>query len=276
MTLFGRVVEVDIDTLEVRGLDVRFKVAANDQPEPNKAEIVIYNLNQAHREQLEQKDDVEVSLKVGYSEQPGSKSRIFRGDLREVFSVLDPPDWVTTLRTGDGDKQIKETRVSKSYKPGVGFRTAWEDVVKALVDAGVGAGNAIKKFQSGSFKDNITEFLHGGNVSGQAFKELQRLAKGANLDVSIQGKELVVTEVDKPLDTKEIVLSPSTGLISSPRRGAKGELKVRSLLIPDLQPKRKVEVQSRLISGVFVIKEAVFSGDTSGSDFYADLTCKAA
>lgn len=273
MTLRGRTIRLDVDGLIIENLSARFKVSKSDQPEPNKAEIVVRNLSESSRQRLEEKKRVPVTLAVGYAEADIS-SIIFKGEVREVFSEHLSPVWNTTLRTGDGDTAVKKTRVNKSYAPGTSFETAWSDTMNALKDAGLGIGNAIDKFrEAATFKDGVKEFLHGGNLQGHAFKEAKSLAKSFGLDLHINDTTLVVTKVGESLDTTKVVLSPSSGLISSPKRGAEGELKLRALLIPDLQPKKRIEVRSRLVKGDFIIRKTVYTGDTSGNDWYADLEC---
>lgn len=267
--LFNRRAVVEIDTLRIEGLDVRFSVSA-EGGSLGKAEISVFNLNSEHRQEIEAKKAIEVSLLVGYRDT--DLTRLFKGDMREAFSIRKAPNWVTTLRTGDGDTGTR-ARVNRSYKPGAPFGLAWKDVVEALEASGIGAGNAIVKFRDGKFKDKISEFLHGGAVQGDALKELRRLARGANLDVTIQDKELLVTNLGEPAATTAVKLTPRSGLISSPQRGAKGELKLRCLLVPGLKPKRKVQVESSLVSGLYVIKKAKYKGDTSANDWYADLEC---
>lgn len=267
--LFNRRAVVEVDTLRIEGLDVRFSVSA-EVGNLGKAEIAIFNLNEEHRQEIETKKAIEVSLLVGY--QDTDLTLLFKGDMRSSSSIRKTPDWVTTLRSGDGDKGTK-ARVKRSYKPGTPFDLVWKDVVDALKDSGIGVGNAIAKFEEGKYAEGISELLHGGAVQGDAMKELRRLARGANLDVGIQDEELWVTKIGEPLGTTAVKLTPQTGLISSPQRGAKGKLKLRSLIVPGLKPKRKVQVESSLISGLYVIGKAKYKGDTSANDWYADLEC---
>jgi len=104
--------------------------------------------------------------------------------------------------------------------------------------------------------------------------QLREMAKSANLDLSIQEGELLLTQVGQPLSTTAVVLSPTSGLIGSPQAGTKGEVKARALLLPGLKPKRQVEIKSELVSGMYVITKAKYTGDTSGNDWYADIICK--
>lgn len=273
MDLFDRTARVDVGGLKIRNLDVRFTVGKTATPEPDKAEIFVYNLNAPHREGLEQQDLLEVALWVGYRS-TGLEQQLFRGDAREAFSKHQAPDWITALRTGDGDRQVRSDRISKSYAPGTSYETAWKDATSALEKAGLGIGNAIEKFREGEFTEGVKVFANGGNLNGSTFKELQRLGRMSRLDVGIQDKELRVTKTGQPLDTPPVILSRSTGLIGSPHRGAKGELRLRALLVPGLDPRHKVEVRSRLINGIFAIEKGRYKGDTSANDWYADLQCK--
>jgi hypothetical protein len=260
---------LDVGTLRVEGLDVRFTVEYEDA-NFGKSRIDIFNLNETHRRQIEEQKTVEVSLFVGYADQ--DLGLICKTDMREAFSVRDGQDWVTKLSTGDGDSAAK-ARLSNSYPPGAKFETLWKDATKALQAQGIGVGNAIEAIKKGNFRDGITELLHGGNMHGQALKEMRRIGKSLGLDVHIQDKELVVAPINGALSATAVVLNSGTGLIGSPQRGAKGILKVRSLLLPGLKPKRLVQVESRLVTGTYVVRKAKFTGDKAANDWYADLEC---
>lgn len=278
MTLWGRRAKVQVGALLVENLDVRFQVQLDDS-NIGKAEIAIFNLNEVHRKRIEQEANapgagVEVTLSAGYQDQP--LAQLFKGDVREAASMRDPPDWVTALRTGDGDG-VAQARVNKAYGKGAPLSVMWKDAVTALqAQAGIGVGNAIAAFQRGQFADGVNALLSGGALQGSVIKEIQRLAKAAHLDVSVQDKELVVTPTGTPLEATAVLLSPQTGLIGSPERArTKGAqvLKVKALLIPGLRPKRTVQVQSSLVSGLYVIRKATYKGDTAGQDWYVDMEC---
>jgi hypothetical protein len=274
MSLFGRRAIVQIDTgargLRVEGLDVSFAIDL-DTKNFGKAEIKIFNLNRDHRQQLEQSKTVDVELLVGYQDQ--SLDRLCMGTLRDVFSERDPPDWITTLRSGDGDKATK-ARINRSYPPGTPISKVWQDLVDGLGEQGILSGNAVEAFSKGEYTNGIKELLHGGVAFGPMLENLRKLASGKGLDVTIQEGELIVTPIGEALATSAIVLSPNTGLIGSPQPGPKKKLKCRALILPGLKPKRKVEIKSELVQGLYVIEKAKYTGDTAGNDWYADLVCK--
>jgi hypothetical protein len=267
--LLGRRAVVEIGDVTVDGLDVRFTVE-HTKKGFGKAEIVILNLGSENRKAIELTKELPVSLLAGY--QQTALSLLFKGIVRESFSVRTPPDWATTLRNGDGDK-ARKVRINRSYKPKTPKTLVWKDLVESLKAIGVGAGNAIEKFQQGDFKDGISEMLHGGAIQGSTLKEIRLLARSANLDVVIQDQELVVTEIGQPLATTAVKLTPQTGLIGSPQKGVKGELRARALIVPGLKPKRTVQIESRAFSGLYVIANARYKGDTASNDWYVDLEC---
>lgn len=269
MSLFGRQCVVYVDTLRVEGLDVEFTVEL-DAANLGKAEIKIYNLNGTHRKRLEDSKSVDVELLAGYSGH--ALDRLFLGTLRDVFSEHVDTDWVTTLRSGDGDK-AGSVRINRSYTPGTSYSQMWKDVVGTFRDK-ISPGNALKAFGSGDFLGGIEQALHGDVLQGDAMKELRRLATKAGLEFSIQDNEFVVVPIGQALATSAIVLSPNTGLIGSPKKAPKGELRVKALIVPGLRPRRQVDIRSEQAHGMYVVRKCKYTADTAGGDWYAELVCK--
>lgn len=273
MSLFGRRAVVQVDegstALTIEGLDVSFKIEL-DSRQFGKAQIDVFNLNEEHRRKLSDSKTVDVALSVGYVGQP--LERLCKGTLRDVLSKYDPPDWITTLRTGDGDKASK-LRTNRSYGAGTPMDKVWKDLVDKLKDS-LDVGNAIEAFQNGQFTNGITELLHGGATHGLAIDELRKIGTSAGLDVSVQEGELIITQAGQPLETTAIVLSPDTGLIGSPQPAPNKRLKCRALILPGLKPKRKIEIKRASVTGLYVIEKAIYTGSTFANDWYADLECR--
>ena len=275
MSLLGRRAKVLIDTLSVEGLDVSFDVTLQAD-NLGKATIQIYNLNRDHRSKIASVGSVDVSLSVCYIGY--DLTSIFKGEIREASSRREGPDWITSLKSGDGDK-VSAARVAKSYPPGASFDDMWKDAVKAVESAGIKAGNALEAFRKGVTKDGITTLLSGGVLQGPALKELRRLSRLNGLSVDIQNEELVVVPFGEPLDAEAIVLSPSSGLVGSPERAADSDgamvLKARSLIVPGLLPRRKVRIKSDLVDALYVVRKVQYKGDTAAQEWYADMECTA-
>jgi hypothetical protein len=153
-----------------------------------------------------------------------------------------------------------------------------EDAAKAIEKAtGIQAASLVQAIKEGTAAEKIKELLNMGTaIQGSAYKALKDGCKKLNLDIHIQDKKWVVTKRGKPLQTTAVLLSPATGLIGSPektRLHKRTIVKVKSLLIPGLLPKRMVNIKSALVSGTFVIYKGQYKGDTNGNDWYADLEC---
>ena len=59
--LFDRQVSLQLDTVVADQLRVVFKIEKDTKPEPNKAEISVYNLNDESRAKVEKKDAGDLS-----------------------------------------------------------------------------------------------------------------------------------------------------------------------------------------------------------------------
>jgi hypothetical protein len=276
--LWGRKATVQVGPLIIDGLTVRFNVQLDDS-NIGKAEIAVYNLNENHRKQIEQVVNygapMAVILKAGYVGR--EQNQLFKGAVREATSVKDPPDWVTTFRTGDGDG-VAQVRVNKDYPKGTSIGVMVMDAAKALQESvGVGLGNLVTAIKQGKTKDGVLTLVGtGGAIQGSAFKELKNKLRTMGLDVVVQDQELQVTPIGEPILAPATLISPGTGLIGSPQKAKVKEeavLKVKALILPGLRPKRTVQVQSALVSGLYVIRRVQYKGDTSGNDWYAEMEC---
>ncbi len=266
---FDRIASVIIGNKDISGLDVAFRVKKTLTPDPNKAEISVYNLGSETRSSVETAKTVHVKLKVGY--RAAGLSQLFQGDLRRAFSAYKPPDWVTTIRTGDGETAHATARVNKSFKSGATIQQVLSEITTAL---GIGAGNATQKFNGAQLRNALSAFSKGIQLSGQATKELERLAKSAGFEYSIQDGQLQILNIGEALAGTAVLLSPESGLVGSPEPGAKGLIKARALLNPNIFPGRKIKLESRTLKGFYRVESAEYVGDTAGDDWYVDIEGK--
>jgi hypothetical protein len=185
--LFKRVIRVQVGTIEIKNLDMSFTVDKSIKPEPNKAELHIWNLNEKHRSAIEQLPTAPVMIEAGYE---AGSSVIFLGDLRTAISTIDGPNIVTSLASGDGEKKIQTKRIAKSFAKG-----AKADVlIKATAEAlGVGEGNLadiVRKLKLG------VRTIRGGTVIyGNAARELTHICRCYGLTYSIQNGNLQFLEL---------------------------------------------------------------------------------
>lgn len=264
------------ETREKRGLGteeitnmlrVSFSITKTLKKQPNKCDLLIYNLTKENRIALQKKKQ-ETIVEAGYV---GNTSVIFRGALEYSSSVQDGLDWVTVLQSSDGTNKTKSKRINTSIK---GPAKAG-DVLNAAASAlGLKPGNLKKAIRRGSVRGNLSEFSNGIVMSGRADRVLDSVARSMGYFYSIQDGQILLLGKDSFIGSNAVLLTPSTGLVGSPEPGDDGFVNVRSMIQPDLLPGHRVKIESREVSGFYRIERSDFSGDTWGADWYADLECR--
>lgn len=277
--LIQRAVRVTVDTIQINAvsstgaqepgaLSVKFSVKRDIKAKPNTVDLQIRNLNADHRLALQQMGAATVQIDAGYV---GATSTIFLGDLRTTYSAKEGADWVTSLSAGDGEKAHSTARVAKAFRKNTDVGT----VLKALVTAlGVSKGNtdqAISQLRGGGFAGL---FSMGTVLCGSASREMTRLVASVGYTWSIQNGALQLLPIGQALAGTAILISETSGMIGSPSVDKDGTVSVRTLMVPDLFPGRKIVVNAHEISGQFVAQETSHSGDTQGNDWYIDTKGK--
>ncbi len=289
---FDRVIEIQVDTVTVGGLDARFRVVKTLNPKaPNTCELVIFNLNEQRRDQLGQLESATAEISAGYKGRQTTESTaalqavddllgiggagadsgvglIFKGDLRDISSVYEPPDWVTTLESGDGEKAKQFSRVNRSFTQG----TSLSNVMTAVAsDMGVGLGNVAQQALSGRLLEAGSSFINGVTVSGPAHKEFDRLVRSSGLEWSVQDGNLQLLGVGQTLQDTAVVLKPDTGLIGSPTIGSDGVARMTALINSDIVPGRLLNVESVTLEGRFRAERCEYVGSKFDNDFYVNI-----
>jgi hypothetical protein len=269
--LFGWQATVTVDDLDLSGFDLAFQVTRTLKPKtPNTCELRLYNLSRSLRRELASKvkadGSIFVSLAAGYR---GRLSQIFRGDLRDVFSMREDTGWVTTISSGDGEQARRTARIRRAFPPG----TKVEVMLRALSDSlGVGLGNSAqalvgpKRLLHGS-----SEFVTGAVAHGNSAELLTDLLNSVGMEWSVQDGELQVLDKGRALAGEAVLLTPATGLIGSPEPGHKGTVRATSLLIPGLFPGALVRIESEEVEATFRLERVDYSGSTSDDDWSAHL-----
>jgi hypothetical protein len=259
--LFGRVAWLQMGTVLVHNLRVSFIIDKSAEPEPNTAEITVWNLARNTRSLLKEQIPLYVKLVAGYV---GNESQMFEGDIAPdgISSVKDGTEWVTTFRGGDGLEAYRTARIQESFKKG----TAIVPIIKkAAQSMGVGIGNAIEKISQGDVSGALTEMVEGATMSGPTPRELDRLLASTGYTWSIQDGKLQIVEKDGRIYREVPHLTPDTGLIGSPEPGADGFTKFRSL-----------KLETSTYNGLYVLHKVRHNGDTHGANWFSDCEAKAA
>jgi hypothetical protein len=267
--LFDRRCRVQVDTLGLEGFDVRFEITKSLAPKtPNAAELQVYNLSVDNRQRLQEMEKVYLSIEAGYAE---GTSLIFRGDLRDVVSSRQGADWVTTI-TSDSGRRARKKRLVKSFAPGSSVSSVLQAAASGM---GVRLGNTAARTVSAKIAGTqASKFFNGYAIAGAIDEELDRLARSCGLEWSIQDDELQFLDYGEPLAQLAVRLTSDTGLLGSPEPGNKGVVEARCLMLPDLYPGRRVDLQSQHVRGMHRLETTKHVGSTFGGEWYIDLQLK--
>ncbi len=261
MLLFDRVVELTVGETHITGLDIAFEIEKDENPEPNPCHIEIYNLGSENRTILSKYQRVPVVLKAGYQDRVGV---IFKGDMVRCSHVMENASWKTTLSCGDG-ASVQGKRTQKTYAKGTPLKTVIEDLAR---QAGLSANSPV-----GHLEELNQALSRTTAVSGNPMAEVTRLLSSQNIQASIQNQRLQMRRKREPMQKEAIVLSSETGLLASPEIGSKGQVMVRSLLMPELSPGRKVQISSAMFNGLLAIEKVRFTGSNFDPEWEAEMEC---
>lgn len=276
--LFSRALRLEVDSLRIDseagklGLDVAFEVERDAKPYPNNCAIRIWNLSKEHRDKLSEKPEATVRLSAGYGTAEDAQ-QIFFGTLRRARTTREPPDYLTALDSGDGEKEFLTRSISKSWAFGTPIATVLKDIAGEL---GLGLGNV--PTLAISARTAAGAVLNSPlTVSGSVCDELAAFCRSVGLSYSIQDQTVQLLSLDRPYNPgTAVLLTPETGLIGEPRLDVDRETKktlvvCRALLQPEIVPGRLFIVNSDALQGTFAARKTRHSGETNGPSWYVDV-----
>lgn len=247
----------------IQDLRIQFKIEKSNEPSPNKSSISIYNLSEATRTLLEAKR-TRIQLSIGYlglnpDRLIGSTSNVdlvFVGDITKIDQDLTPPDVISKIESGDGDNRYRNARHTRGYPPNTKLSNVLRNVADDLgLPRSVFVGIP-----------DIT-IANGLALVGNARNHLNILTKPNGLEWSIQDETLQVIPKTGTTSDRQILLTPETGLVGSPKKGEKGSIEFTCLIQPGLKPGRRVELRSGAISGIFKLRKVIHDGDSQRGPF---------
>jgi hypothetical protein len=295
-----------------RPLTMIFSVQRDKTLTPNNASVLIYNLSDDTRRELEEltggfgqgsqatkprklsskvqkkaarskasragvaappdADGVAVRIEAGYKQQLG---QIFFGVLRKCSSYKQGAEWVTQVSGGDSEKSITTAKISKSYVKGTPVTSVVRDLVEAL---GVGFGgldgtlNALAT--TGLLTGGVT-LQKGLTLHGDAATNLEQLMRSCGFEWSLQdGHFYAGPSGTATMPGQGPLLTPETGLLDTPQIDKNGQVVGRALLHPDLLPGRVFRVESSRVTGNFICTKTQHSGNTTGDSWEVQFVGK--
>lgn len=254
------------DGLDISSLDCAFRVKKDLRPEPNSAEIRVYNLSEDSRDRLSTQE-LFVRLEAGYV---GAMVQIYEGRVRSAETTIEGSDVITNVSTGDSEKQLATSRFSLSVANGTPIRAVLEALVAAL---GVGKGNTDAAASRLAAK-GVREVRGATAFSGAAKDTLNAICRSYDLEWSIQDGVIQFLERGQALEELGPLLSAQTGLIGSPTIDHKGVLTARALIQPGLEPGKLFTLEGARLQGGYRVEYVEYSGDMRGQEWYATVHAK--
>lgn len=241
--------------------DLRFKFVVKKtlKPDPNTAEVQLWNLAPEMLRYFAENEALPVRIDAGYEE---GMSTLFLGEMRTGETERKGDDDVSTLFCGDSEKGLRTARVSKSFKPGTPPDAILKEVARAL---GVGEGNVSQAVARIKVAGIAKAFSGGTVLLGSAAQEMSSVCTGMGLSWSVQDRKLQILELGKALaDTAiEVATIPENTGVHDVAVDNKGKLTATLFMIQDVFPGRKMIVRSVHHQGQYIVQQTVATGDTS-------------
>lgn len=259
----------------LEGVRISFEIEMTDNRTTNTAKIDVYNLSQETIGLLEQKD-ASCILKIGYDDE--ELSTLFIGNIVEFEHDFTGSDVITKISCKDGYIPLTAKKLSLSF--------AADSTTKQIIDKIVAELNLTK----GDYSE-IPSYVYkqGFSFIGSPGKALELVLSRIGYEWTIVNNVLVISKENESNNTTIMqFLSPSTGLLDKPKRFKDRQIrviktsatkknklldgwKIKSLIIPSIQPKSLISVESEELEGIFLVKAVKFSGDTHDNTWYAEI-----
>lgn len=259
----------------LEGVRISFEIEMTDNRTTNTGKIDIYNLSQETIGLLEQKD-ASCILKIGYDDE--ELSTLFIGNIVEFEHDFTGSDIITKVSCKDGYIPLTEKKLSLSF--------AADSTSKQIIDKIVSELNLTK----GDYSEILSYvYKQGFSFVGSPGKALELVLSRIGYEWTIVNNVLVISKENES-NNKTIMqlLSPETGLLDKPKRFKDRQIrviktsatkknklldgwKIKSLIIPSIQPKSLIKVESEELDGIFLVKAVKFTGDTHDNSWYAEI-----
>lgn len=259
----------------LEGVRISFEIEMTDNRITNTAKIDVYNLSQETIGLLEEKGSSCI-LKIGYDDE--ELSTLFIGDIVEFEYDFIGSDVITKITCKDGYIALTDRKLSLSF--------AANSTTTQIIDKIVAELNLTKGDYS-----QIPSYVYkqGFSFIGSPGKALELILSRIGYEWTIINNVLIISkENESNNETIMQLLSPSTGLLDRPKRFKDKQIrviktsatkknklldgwKIKSLIIPSIQPKSLINVESEELQGIFLIKAVRFLGDTHESTWYAEI-----
>lgn len=259
--------------LDISNLRVDFDIQNNEESNPNKSTLKIFNLNESNRDLItNDKYAITVSMFAGYEEND-SEFLILEADVDDILIEKMGTEIITTLMVEDGKTEIDNAYFNKSYSKGVSKKKIIKDAIATLNLGNVLTDSVIDKILS-VFDSKEDESSQGSTFSKKTKDFLDSYLNQIGISWSIQNGKVLLLGHEDVVSNDMYLLTPQTGLIGQPRRmiikekknkGAKKDSNLigydlESLILPDVKIGYLLSVESFNFTGILKIKSFSISG----------------
>jgi hypothetical protein len=258
--LWMREAEVIIGGVQLSSppMEIHFRVDFDADPEPNLAEVKIYNLADDTLQRLKKKTPV--ILNAGYK---GNVGTIFVGQIIQVQTEWEGVDKVTTIEAGDAADVWLTTTVSRTFKPGMKA----SQIIRHLIgEFGLEVGNI-------RLARDLT-YLNGKSCYGPLQDVLRQIIHDCQSKMYVTNGVILIRPEQQGTQTG-FLLNSASGLIGTPGLLEKeqADYALSCLLNHRLTTDSLLRIQSRTANGDFRVVKGSHIGD--GSRWQTEMEVKA-
>lgn len=273
------------NALSIENLRIKFEITKTIEATPNIANIKIYNMNDAHANQIEN-EFTRVIINAGYKD---SFKTVFQGNIRHVFKYREKTDYIVEIDSADGDEAYRNSVVNVAVQKG----TSSTNLIQLLA-------STMKDITVGTIMLPNTTKQRGATYTGHTRDILTHISKGNGANWSIQDGQLTIVPSNQYLPTQAIVVNSNTGLLTAPEISDKG-IAVKTLLNPQFLINGAIQLDNNDIKlkiqrvpkggamggkrlkdngpvrkdpdGIYKIIRLDQKGDNRGDQFISELIC---
>lgn len=242
------------------GLRTAFDVTKADGQAINTARVQLYNASPTTAAAARAPGAI-LQLHAGYGESAGL---CYLGEIVRATPRAERPESVLEIECGDGQAargvSIAATRAGSNILG---------DVLGTLSDA-----TGLDLSAPADLLGAQLPAPRGVSLSGPALVQINRIIRMARLDWTIEDGAIVITRAGEATRLPALVVSPETGLLGSPEPGQKGRLVVKMRLQPGARLRRILRVESRAVTGWYLVRRVRHYGDSGwGDDYTTECEC---
>lgn len=247
--------------LTIKDARIRFNIEKQDQGEPNKGTIEVFNLAERTRNlftvppEIKENETIRglyIELSAGYRD----LTRVIHTGDASSQSYFSSPDWITKLETQDGGSAIRNSVFSRSYRAGFPINQAIRDVIDSF---GLARGYTIPSVSTARIQSGLA-------LGGKSADAMNQFAKDFGFKWSVQNNT-INTWFPRGVVGPIVNLTPNSGLIGSPIKTDKG-VNFDCFLIPLIQPGVTVRISGcQGFNGDVVVQRQKIVGDVDGGEW---------